>query len=141
MMKDQTQGVGNHFQGSGPTINLSARPRMIKHADAKSASDETVSYPPVNECRCPRCLQAEDHPEKQLHYQLNLLLSHLSEQQRRWVAAYEAKHLGWGGKSLVSLITGLSRGTIIRGQQELDKGLGGAPLAVLALPVQGDIQN
>src|SRR5260370_14463737 len=96
---------------------------MIKHANAKSASAETISYPPVNECKCPRCLQPEDHPDRQLHHQLNLLLSHFSEQQRRWVAAYEAERLGWGGKKLVSLITGLSRGTIIRGQRELDKGL------------------
>jgi len=110
---------------------------MIKCADAKSATDEAVSYPPVNECRCPRCLRAEDHPEKRLHYQLNLLLSHLSEHQRRWVAAYEAKHLGWGGKSLVSLITGLSRGTIIRGQQELDKGLGGCPSGRARAPGAG----
>jgi transposase len=93
---------------------------MLKHTNAKSASGETISCPPVNECKCPRCLQPEDHPDKQLHHQLNLLLSHLSEQERRWVAAYEAKRLGWGGTTLVMLITGMSRNTIIRGQRELD---------------------
>jgi transposase len=93
---------------------------MLKHTNAKSASDETISCPPANECKCPRCLQPEDRPDKQLHHQLNLLLSHLSEQERRWVAAYEAKRLGWGGTTLVMLITGMSRNTIIRGQRELD---------------------
>ena len=110
---------------------------MIKPANAKSASVETISYPPVNECRCPRCLQPEDHPDRQLHHQLNLLLSHFSEQQRRWFAAYEAKRLGWGGKKLVSLITGLSRVTIMRGQRELDKGLKERPAGRARLPGGG----
>jgi transposase len=100
---------------------------MLKHPNAKSASGETILCPPANECKCPRCLEPEDHPDKQLHHQLNLLLSHLSEQQRRWVAAYEAKRLGWGGPTLVSLITGMSRVTILRGQRELDEELQGRP--------------
>jgi transposase len=100
---------------------------MLKHTNARSASDETISRPPAHECKCPRCLQPEDHPDKQLHHQLNLLLSHLSEQQRRWVAAYEAKRLGWGGQTHVSLITGLNRVTIIRGQRELDQELQDRP--------------
>jgi transposase len=93
----------------------------------KSTSGETISRPPVNECSCPLCLQPQEHPEKQLHHQLNLLLSHLSEQQRRWVAAYEAKRLGRGGQKLVSLITGMDPSTILRGQRELDKELRGRP--------------
>ena len=110
---------------------------MINHANAKPPSAETISDPPVNECRCPRCLQPEDHPDKQLHHQLNLLLSRFSEQQRRWVAAYEAKRLGWGGKQLVSLITGLSRVTIMRGQRELDKGLKERPFHRARVPGGG----
>jgi len=110
---------------------------MIKHANAKSTSAETISCPPVNECRCPRCSQPEDHPDRQLHHQLNLLLSHLSEQQRRWVAAYEAKRLGWGGQTLASLITGLSRKTIIRGQRELDKELQERPSGRARVPGGG----
>jgi len=110
---------------------------MIKHADSKSASDETISYPPVNECRCPRCSRPEDYPDKQLHHQLNLLLSRLSEQQRRWVAAYEANRLGWGGMKLASLITGLSRTTIMHGQRELDKELKGRPSRRARVPGGG----
>jgi transposase len=100
---------------------------MLKHTNTKSVSGEMASCLPANECKCPRCLQPEDHPDKQSHQQLNLLLSHLSEQQRRWVAAYEAKRLGWGGQTLVSLITGMSRVRIIRGQRELDGELQGRP--------------
>ena len=56
-----------------------------------------------------------------------MLLSHLNEQERRWVAAYEAKRLGWGGTTLVSLIAGMSRKRIVRGQRELDNELQGRP--------------
>jgi transposase len=82
---------------------------------------------PVNECQCPHCLKLEDHPDKQLHRHLNVLLSHLNEQERRWVAAYESKRLGYGGASLVSRITGFSRVTIARGQREFDEELQGRP--------------
>src|ERR1035441_5915457 len=90
-----------------------------------------------DECKCPRCLQPENHPDKQLHHQLNLLLSHLSEQQRRWGAAYEAKHLGWGGQTLVSLITGMSRVSIVRGQRELDEELQQRPSGRARVPGGG----
>jgi transposase len=110
---------------------------MLKHTQPKSASGETISYPPANECKCPRCLQPEDHPDKQLHHQLNLLLSHLSEQQRRWVAAYESTRLGWGGQTLVSLITGMSRNCIIRGQRECDEELRQRPSGRARVPGGG----
>jgi len=92
-----------------------------------AAPERRLSPATVNECRCPHCLQPEDHLDKRLHHQLNVLLSHLNEQERRWVAAYESKRLGWGGTVLVSLITGISRKTIIRGQRELDDDLQGRP--------------
>jgi transposase len=98
----------------------------------------TISLTPFTfKCKCPHCLQPEDHPDKQLNHQLNLLLSHLSEQQRRWVAAYEAKRLGWGGQTLVSLITGMSRLTIIRGQRELDEELQQRPSGRARVPGGG----
>ena len=110
---------------------------MLKHTDAKSASGEAIPSPLANECKCPRCLQPEGHPDKRLHHQLNLLLSHLSEQQRRWVAAYEAKRFGWGGQTLVSLITGISRPRILRGQRELDEELQGRPFGRARIPGGG----
>lgn len=110
---------------------------MLKPTNAKPASGGTIWCRPANECKCARCLQPEDHPDKQLHHQLNLLLSHISEQQRRWVAAYEAKRLGWGGQTLVSLITGMSRNCIIRGQRELDEELQGRPSGRARIPGGG----
>jgi transposase len=110
---------------------------MARHISIKSSSSEVNSHSPINECACARCSQPPDYPEKRLHHQLNLVLSHLSEQQRRWVAAYESKRLGWGGTTLVSLVTGLSRGTIIRGQRELDEELQGRPFARARAPGAG----
>ena len=47
----------------------------------------------VHECGCAAC-QVGEHPEREDHRQLNLLLSRLDEQQRRWVAGREANV--WG---------------------------------------------
>jgi hypothetical protein len=51
---------------------------------------------------------------------MNLLLSRLDEQQRRWYVALEAKKLGHGGATLMSQITGMHVDTIRRGRRELD---------------------
>lgn len=50
---------------------------------------------------------------------MNLLLSRLDEQQRRWYVAVEADKLGHGGLRLLSQITGLDEKTIVRGREEL----------------------
>jgi hypothetical protein len=73
----------------------------------------------VHTCGCAACC-AGDHPERKDHKQLNLLLSRLDEQQRRWVAAREAKRLGHGGFERVAEITGLHPETIRRGRDELE---------------------
>ena len=77
----------------------------------------------VHVCQCPNCQQPEDHPDKNLHHQMNLLLSRLDEQQRRWYVAVEANRMGHGGVRWLSQITGLDEKTIQRGQQELEHGL------------------
>jgi hypothetical protein len=82
---------------------------------------------PIHECQCPSCLSDEDHPDRELHDQLNLLLSRLNEQQRRWVAALESKKVGRGGDTLLARITGLHVDTIRRGREELDGDLQGRP--------------
>ena len=81
----------------------------------------------VHVCKCPHCQQLEDHPDKKLHQQMNLLLSRLDEQQRRWYVAVEANRMGHGGVRLLSQITGLDEKTIQRGQQELEHGLAERP--------------
>jgi len=51
----------------------------------------------IHECGCAAC-QAGEHPEKEDHRYLNLILSRLDEQQRRWVAGREARRRGHGGR-------------------------------------------
>jgi len=82
----------------------------------------------VHVCQCADCTQAEEHPNKQFHQQMNLLLSRLDEQQRRWYVAVEANRMGHGGVHLLSLITGLDEKTIQRGQQEVKQGLSERPV-------------
>jgi hypothetical protein len=58
---------------------------------------------------------------------MNLLLSRLDEQQRRWLAALESHKFGHGGDTRVALITGLHVDTIRRGREELAAGLQDRP--------------
>jgi len=57
--------------------------------------------------------------ENAIRQRWELVLPVLDEQARRWFAAAEAEAFGRGGVSVVSRITGLSRGTIIRGLGEI----------------------
>lgn len=81
----------------------------------------------VHVCACPVCQQDTHHPERALHQRLNLLISRLDEQQRRWLAAHESQRIGHGGDTLLSQITGLDEKTIARGRQELQGGLTACP--------------
>ena len=51
----------------------------------------------IHECQCLRCRQSQWHPDQELHAGMNLLLSRLDEQQRRWYAALESQRIGHGG--------------------------------------------
>jgi hypothetical protein len=82
----------------------------------------------VHECQCPHCQQADDHPDRARHHQMNLFLSRLNEQQRRWYVALEAERLGSGGTGLVAQITGLDPKTIQRGRDELAAELAERPV-------------
>ena len=68
---------------------------------------------------------------------MNLLLSRLDEQQRRWYVALEAKKIGRGGAKLLSQITGMSVDTIRRGRDELNDSLGSRPVDRIRLPGGG----
>ena len=74
---------------------------------------------PVHQCQCPHCQQTEAHPDKARHHRMNLFLSRLDEQQRRWYVGLEAERLGRGGHRLLAQITGLDLKTIQRGWDEL----------------------
>lgn len=81
----------------------------------------------IHQCQCWECQEGEE-PTRSHHEQLNLLMSRLNEQQRRWMAALEAKRLGHGGTQRLSEITGLDINTIRRGRRELDTGLANRPV-------------
>ena len=72
-----------------------------------------------------------------LHHQINVVMSRLDEQQRRWYAAVEANRRGHGGLRLVSQITGLDEKTIRRGQEELALDLDNRPSDRIRLPGAG----
>ena len=73
----------------------------------------------VHHCQCSNCFSPDHHPDQEIHRQMNLLLSRLDEQQRRWYAAVESARLGHGGDRSVSRLTGLHVDTIRRGREEL----------------------
>lgn len=95
----------------------------------------------VHDCPCPDC-RAGNEPVAEQHRRLNLILSRLDEQQRRWLAAHEALRFGYGGFNVVAAITGMHPETIRRGRDDLDTDLrdrpadrvrrpGGGPKALL----------
>ena len=91
----------------------------------------------VHLCQCAHCQQETDHPDQELHRQMNLLLSRLNEQQRRWYVAVESNRVGAGGDRLLAQITGLDEKTIQRGQKELTGELAERPEQRVRLPGGG----
>jgi len=82
----------------------------------------------IHQCRCPHCQQEDAHPDQLHHRQINLLMSNLNEQQRRWYVALESFKIGRGGIDLMSQITGMDQKTIRRGRKELEVELEGRPM-------------
>ncbi len=91
----------------------------------------------IHECGCPICRQSGDHADKKLHYRMNLFLSRLDEQQRRWYVALESEKLGRGGDKHLSEITGMDVETIRRGRRELENSLADRPVDRVRLPGGG----
>jgi hypothetical protein len=96
-----------------------------------------MSTKPIHQCQCDRCQQEGDHIEKMIHHQINVVMSRLNEQQKRWYAAVEANRHSHKGVELVSKITGLDEKTIRRGQAELAEDLVGRPEDRVRLPGAG----
>jgi hypothetical protein len=86
-----------------------------------------MTPPAIHQCECEICQSSERHPLKEEHRRMNLFLSRLDEQQRRWYAALEAEKLGHGGLETMAKITGLNVNTISRGRQELNNELQDRP--------------
>jgi len=82
----------------------------------------------VHECECEVCRRGEDEAQKADHQRINVLMSRLDEQQRRWYAAVESDRIGFGGDVQVSRITGLNVETIRRGRREMAEQLANRPV-------------
>jgi len=91
----------------------------------------------IHKCQCKICTQPEAYPEKELHHEMNLLISRLDEQQRRWYVGLEAKKFGHGGAKELSQITGMNVDTIRRGRAELEDNLANRPPDRIRLPGAG----
>lgn len=96
-----------------------------------------MSEKAIHQCQCQNCQQPGTHPDKEIHHQMNLFLSRLDEQQRRWYVALEAKKMGNGSATLLSQITGMCVDTIRRGRDELDQELTERPMDRVRLPSSG----
>src|SRR5215210_721166 len=77
----------------------------------------------VHTCECPVCQVLTDPEMLRRHAQINLLLSHLTEPQRRWYIGFLSQEPDSPSDRQWELITGLDRNTIQRGRRELADGL------------------
>lgn len=100
-----------------------------------------MSTKQIHQCQCESCQEGENAHEKEIHHQINVVMSRLDEQQRRWYAAVEANRHGHGGIKLVSQITGLAEKTIRQGQKELSLDLAERPEGRIRLAGAGRPQS
>src|SRR5436309_14054409 len=91
----------------------------------------------IHACDCAPCMRGEAHLDRERHYQMNLLLSRLDEQQRRWYLAVESERMDWGADRLLMEITGVDEKTIRRGRRELAASLVDRPVDRVRLPGGG----
>lgn len=58
---------------------------------------------------------------------VQLVLSRLAENERRWVAGLLSETVGWGGETFASAVTGLDPKTVRTGRKELESELQNCP--------------
>ena len=91
----------------------------------------------IHQCQCSVCKEHSNKVVETEHHRMNVFMSRLDEQQRRWYAALEAERRGHGGMVEVSKITGLHAETIRHGKWELAQDLEGRPGDRIRLPGGG----
>lgn len=76
----------------------------LRKAKEVREGEELMPISKIHVCECEDCQQeeTEQHPNWALHQQINVLMSRLDEQQRRWYAALESNRIGHGGDVLLS---------------------------------------
>jgi hypothetical protein len=83
--------------------------------------------PVVHHCTCDTCQAGSDPQLAHHHHQINLLLSRMSEPQRRWYAASLADQPNAPSITDLARITGLDPKTIQLGRQDLAADLADHP--------------
>jgi len=69
--------------------------------------------------------------------QMNLFLSRLDEDQRRWYLALESQRMGWGADRLLTEVTGVDEKSIRPGREELAASLVNRPVDRVRRPGAG----
>jgi hypothetical protein len=87
----------------------------------------TPPEPTIHTCQCPICQAGSDPKIAHQHYQMNVLLSRLTEPQRRWYVGFLSQQPDSPGDHQLMRMTGLARNTIRRGRRELAAGLADVP--------------
>jgi hypothetical protein len=88
----------------------------------------TPLEPPIHACACSICQAGSEAAIVARHAQINVLLSPLTESQRRWYVGFLSQQPDSPGDHQLVLITGLARNTIRRGRRELSAGLADIPV-------------
>jgi hypothetical protein len=83
----------------------------------------------IHQCACRACKSGTDTALSQRHQQINLLLSRLTEPQRRWYVGTLSADPAQPTDSELARITGLDRKTIRRGRRDILSGLADASAA------------
>jgi hypothetical protein len=81
-----------------------------------------LSEPTIHACECPICQAASDPAVVERHHQINVLLSRLTEPQRRWYIGFLSQEPNSPGVRQWVRISGLARNSIRRGKRELASG-------------------
>ena len=81
-----------------------------------------MSQRPIHQCQCEICQSPQPHADKEDHHRMNVLLSRLNEQHRRWYVALEAR--AWRQRTAGADYRSSTR---FRGRRELNDDLAGRP--------------
>lgn len=81
----------------------------------------------MHQCECEICKVGGDEVTHRYHQQINLLLSRLTEPQRRWYVGVLSAAADSPSDRRLALITGVDEKTIQRGRQELAEDLADIP--------------
>ena len=87
-----------------------------------------MSVHSLHQCECSICEQQTDEEILRYHRQINLLLSCLTEPQRRWYVGVLAQDPARPSDAQLALITGIDEKTIRRGCQEMENDLLNVPV-------------